>query len=44
MKKYKTPELLIYQAEKGVVMTGLHTGDDTGIQMSGELELPLDQE
>ena len=39
MKKYHTPELLIDTAETGVVMTSLETGKDTGIQMSGELDL-----
>lgn len=39
MKKYHTPELLIDTAETGVVLTSLDTGEDTGIQMSGELDL-----
>lgn len=39
MKNYHTPELLIDTAETGVVLTSLDTGEDTGIQMSGELDL-----
>ena len=44
MNNYHTPELFIDKAETGVVMTSLNNGDDTGIQMSGELDLSLDQE
>lgn len=40
MKRYHTPELLIDTANFAAIMAG----DDTGLDMSGEIGLPLDLE
>ncbi len=39
MKGYTKPKIQIDNLENGVVMTALETGDDTGIGVSGELDL-----
>lgn len=39
MKSYLKPTIEMDNLESGVVMTSLETGEDTGIQMSGELDL-----